>query len=78
MLDHPRSDDRQLFDLMAHRLTDAEHLRGSEDVAALAALRPMLDDLVHCAQRQQLAATAIVPRLGTPRTPRAILSSLWL
>jgi hypothetical protein len=62
---------------MAHRLARAEQLRCSEDVAAVAALRPVLDDYVYRAQRQQLATMAIMPRLGTPRTPRAILASLW-
>jgi hypothetical protein len=76
MLDHPGRNRRQLFDLMARRLTRAEKLRCSEDVAAFAALRPVLDDFVYRAQRQQLATMAIMPPLGTPRTPRAILSSL--
>jgi hypothetical protein len=43
MLDHPGRDDRQLFDLMAHRLTHAEQLARREDMAAPAALGPMLD-----------------------------------
>lgn len=71
MLDHPSRDNRQLFYLMAHQLTHAEQLRRHENVAALAALRPVLDDLIHRAQRQQLAAMAIMPQLGTPRSPRA-------
>jgi len=37
---------------MAHRLTHAEQLRCGEDVAAFAALRPVLDDFVYRAQRQ--------------------------
>jgi hypothetical protein len=75
MLNHPRRDDRQLFDLMAHRLTHAEQLTRSENVAALTALGPVLENLIHREYRQQLAAVAIMPRLGTPRSPRAILPS---
>jgi hypothetical protein len=62
---------------MAHRLTHPEQLIRSEDMTASAALRPVLDDFVYRACRQQLAAVTFVPRLGTPRSPRAILSSLW-
>src|SRR5665811_778967 len=59
---------------MAHRLTHAEQLTRSEHVAALATLRPVLDELIHRACRQQLAAVALMPRLSALRTPRAILS----
>jgi hypothetical protein len=75
ILDHPRSDDRQLFDLMARRLTHAEQLAHHENVAAPTALGPVLEDLIHRGYQQQLAAVALTPRLGTPRSPRAILPS---
>ena len=72
MLDHPGRDHRQPFDLMAHRLTHAEQLARRENTAALAALRPVLDDLIHRTQRQQLAAVTLMPRLGALRTSGAI------
>jgi hypothetical protein len=72
MLDHSGRDDRQLFDLMAHRFTHAEQLARREDVAAPAALGPMLNHLIHRACRQQLTAVTLVPRLSTLRTPRTI------
>src|ERR1700683_271786 len=59
---------------MACRLAHAEELAHSEGMAALAALRPVLDDIIHHACRQQLAAVTLVPRLGAPRTLGAILS----
>jgi len=48
---------------MAHRLTHTEQIHRREDVAALTALRPVLDEL---------AAVALMPRLGAPCSPRAI------
>lgn len=75
MLDHPGRDHRQLFDLMTHRLTHAEQLTRSEDTATPATLRPILNHLVHRAERQQLPAVTLVPRLRTLRTPRAIPAS---
>ena len=72
-----RRDDRQLFDLMAHRLTHAEQLTHREHVAALTALRPMLDHLIYRACRQQLAAVTLMPRLGALRTPGTIPSPRW-
>jgi len=62
---------------MAHRLTHTEQIHRREDVAALTALRPVLDDLIYRRYREQLAAVALMPRLGAPCSPRAILSSLW-
>jgi hypothetical protein len=60
---------------MAHRRTHTEQLARRENMAALTALRPVLDELIHRGYRQQLAAVTLVPRLGTPRSPRTILSS---
>ena len=59
---------------MARRLTHAYELSGSEDVAALTALRPVLNHLIHRACRQELTAVTLVPRLGTLRTSGAIFS----
>ncbi|MGO8906825.1 MAG: hypothetical protein ACLQMH_14580 [Solirubrobacteraceae bacterium] len=46
MLDQLRGDHRQLFDLVAHRLPHREKLTRGKDVAALAALGPVLDHLI--------------------------------
>ena len=75
MLDHPDRDRRQLFDLVTRRLTRGLALVDREDVAAGAALGPVLDHLIHRAGGQQIAPAALVAALGTLRAPRAVLAS---
>jgi hypothetical protein len=72
VLDHPGRNHWQLFDLMTHGFAGDEKLTRNEDVAALTALRPVLDHLVHRARREQLATVTLMPRLGTLRTPGTI------
>jgi hypothetical protein len=51
MLDHLDRDDGELFDLMAKRLADREQLPIREHMATPTTLRPILENLVHHAQR---------------------------
>jgi hypothetical protein len=53
MLGHPDRDRWKLRDLMAPRIRRIDELRRAEDVrAGLAALGPMLDDLVNLLRRK--------------------------
>jgi hypothetical protein len=74
MLDHPHGDDRQLFDLMTRRLAQATKLSRDKGMAAVTARRPVLNDLIHRRERQQLTAMTLMPRLRTRPAPRRILT----
>ena len=66
MLGHPDRDRRKLRDLMAPRIRRINELRRTEDVRArLAALGPMLDDLVDLLQRKQPPVPTFMTRLTT-------------
>jgi hypothetical protein len=52
VLAHPDVDRWQLFNLMACRITHRDPLVLAEDVSAIAALRPVLDDLIDSPRRQ--------------------------
>jgi hypothetical protein len=53
MLGHRDRDQRQLLDLVAHRLTHRDPLVLDEHLTALAAIRPVLDDIVDRPRRVQ-------------------------
>ena len=74
VLDHLDRDRRHLRDLMARGGTRRAPLLGLENTSAAAVPGPMLDHLIHCAGRQQLAPAALVAWLGSRRAPRAILA----
>ncbi len=76
MLDHLRGDNGQLFDLVAKRLADREQLPCGERVTAFTVLRPVLDDLIHGRERQQLTAMTLMPGLGALRAPGRVLPTL--
>ena len=66
-------DRRQLRDLMAPRLRRINELRPAEHVRArVAALGPMLDDLVDLLGRKQPSVPALVPRLTTTPSTRGL------
>jgi hypothetical protein len=66
VLGYPDRDRWQLRDLMAPRLRRINQIRHAEHMRArLAALGPMLDDLVDLLQRKQLSVPAFVTRLTT-------------
>jgi hypothetical protein len=75
MLGHRDRDRRQLLDLVAHRIADRDPLVLGEHVTAVAAIRPMIDDLVDRPRRQQRAALALMPRLAALPAPRRILAA---
>ncbi len=73
MLGHPNRDRRQLGDLMPPRLRGVNALQFREQVrAGLAALGPMLDDLVDLLGRKQPSVPALVTRLTTTPSTRAL------
>jgi hypothetical protein len=69
MLDHVHRQRRQLFDLVASRLAYRSALALLKDVAAAAALGPVLDHLIHGAGRQQVVAAPFVTGLATTPSP---------
>ena len=77
VFDHPGRHLRQLFDLVARGRMRRPTLILGEDVAAGAALRPVLDHLIHSARRQQLAPVALVTGLATTFAPAGILAAPW-
>jgi hypothetical protein len=74
MLDHLDRDRRQLLDLPARGPANRRVLALGEHMPAVAALRVVLDHLVHCAGRQQLPAMALVTRLSALLAPRRVLA----
>jgi hypothetical protein len=66
MLGHMNGDRGQLGDLVAGRLAERATLGRSEAVAAPAALRPVVDDLIHRLDRGQMAPMAFMARLAAP------------
>ena len=75
VLGHPDGDRRQLFELVARRLADRDLLARAEDVAAAAAFRPVLDDLIDRPRRQQRTPVALVAILSAAFAPRRILAT---
>jgi hypothetical protein len=69
MLADPYVDRRQLFDLVARRLTDRDPFALAEDVPAAAALRPVLDDLIDGPRGQQGTPVTLVAILGAAFAP---------
>ena len=68
MLAHAHRDRRQLCDLVAPRLHRIHKLLLSEHVrAGVAALGPVLHDLVDLFRREQPPVLALVPRLAARR-----------
>ena len=75
MLGHGDRDRRQLLDLVAHRIADGDQLVLRELVAAVAAIRPMINDLVDRPRRQQRPPLALMPRLAALTATRGILAA---
>ena len=72
MLAHHDVDRRQPFDLVARRLADRNPLARAEDVPAVTALRPVLDDLVDCRCGQQRTPVTLMAILSAAFAPRPI------
>src|SRR5262249_20759498 len=75
VLDHPGGDRGQLLELVARGLADRAALLLGEDGSAAAALGPVLDYLIHRAGGQELAAVALVARLGAAPAARGIVAA---
>jgi hypothetical protein len=72
VLGHAHRDQRQLSDLVPPRLRRVDQLPRIEHVhAGLAALGPMLDDLVYPLRSKQSSVPALVPELAASRPTRA-------
>jgi hypothetical protein len=69
MLNHADRHHRQLFDLPAHRLPSRDTLPHGEHVAATAALRPILKNLIDRGERQQIPTVPLMATLSTTPTP---------
>src|SRR2546428_11376264 len=73
MLGDPDSDRRQLGDLVPPRFRGVNALQLAEHVRApLAALWPMLDDLVDLLGRKQPPVLALMPGLAAPAPSRPL------
>ncbi len=75
MLHHDGRYDRQLFDLVALRLARRHALLWRELMSTVTALRPMLDNLVDRARRQQLTAVTLMAILGALLATRSVLAA---
>jgi len=73
MLDDADRDDRQLFDLMVCRLTHRHPEAFAEYMAAIAARRPVIDDLIDRPRWQHRAPTALMAWLPARIAPRTVL-----
>jgi len=60
MLDDTDRDHRQLFDLMVYGLTHRDPVAFAEYVAAIAAHRPVIDELINRPRRQHRAPTTLM------------------
>lgn len=76
MLGDPDGHNRQLLDLMTRRLARRDPVGRAEDVTALAAHRPVLDDLVDRPRGQQPTALALVTGLTAGLASRPTLAAL--
>lgn len=75
MLDDPDRDNRELFDLVARRLTQRIPVAVAEDIAAVAARRPVLDELINRPRWQQWTPVTLMTRLPARFSPRRILAA---
>jgi hypothetical protein len=75
MLGDPDRDHRQLFDLVARRLTQRDPLRLAKHMPASAARRPMLDELIDRPGWQQRTPMTLMTRLAARFAPRTILAT---
>jgi hypothetical protein len=66
---------RQLFDLVARRLTIRAEFSLAEDMAAATPLGPVLDHLIHRAHRQQLTPVSLLAGLRAWLAPGAVLAA---
>jgi hypothetical protein len=73
MLDDTDRDHGQLFDLMARGLAHRQPARLAEHMAAVAAPRPVIDELIDRPRGKQRPAVTLMPRLAARFASRTIL-----